>query len=163
MNSLSKILLLLGFSLVNGAVIAQTKAGDILFQADFEQPNALEVWGAGQNKLVRLGPGFQSPKAFEIEAPPGVSSNEMARLTLPVEKLRGARILCEGMVKAEGVSAPPQPWNGVKLMLHLSGPGGQQWLQQDAVSGTFDWKRLSFRTTVPKVKGSRGGVRAGPY
>ena len=150
MNSWSKVLLLLVLSLANGAVMAQIKAGDILFQADFEQPNVLESWGAGQNKLVRLGPGFQSPKALEIETPAGVSSNEMAHLTLPVKNLPGARILCEGMVKAEGVSAPPHPWNGVKLMLHLSGPGGQQWLQQDGISGTFDWKRLSFRTTVPK-------------
>jgi hypothetical protein len=71
------------------------------------------------------------------------------RLELPLEKLRGTRLQCRAMVKAENVTPPPKPWNGVKFMLHLNGPGGQQWLQQNEVSGTFDWKRLLFNATVP--------------
>jgi hypothetical protein len=71
------------------------------------------------------------------------------RLELPLEKLRGARLQCRAMVKAENVTPPPKPWNGIKFMLHLSGPAGQQWLQQNDVSGTFDWRRLLFNATVP--------------
>jgi endoglucanase len=129
---------------------AQPKPGEMIFQSDFEQADALSAWGAAQKQFVRLVPGFQSAHALQIEAPAGVSSNQAVSLSLPAEKLRGARILCEGMVKADAVTAPPHPWNGVKLMLHLDGPGGKQWLQQNAVSGTFDWKRILFKTTVPK-------------
>jgi hypothetical protein len=84
-----------------------------------------------------------------IEALEGVTSNVSVRLTLPVEKLRDARLLCRAKVRADAVTQPPQPWNGVKFMLHLNGPGGQQWLQQDNLSGTFDWKLVQFKATVP--------------
>ena len=128
---------------------AQPKAGDLVFQTGFEQAGVLQVWGAEQNRHVRLGPGSQSTHSLLVEAPGGVTSNASVRLELPVEKLRGARLQCRAMVKADGVTQPPKPWNGVKFMLHLAGSGEQQWLQQDSVFGTFDWKPVQFRATVP--------------
>jgi endoglucanase len=128
---------------------AEPKVGDLVFQTGFEEAGALSVWGAGQKSQVHLAPGFQSAQSLQVEAPPGVSSNTSVRLVLPVGKLEGARLHCRAMVKAAGVTLPPKPWNGIKFMLHLTGPGGEQWQQQDSVAGTFDWKVVQFRATVP--------------
>jgi hypothetical protein len=131
------------------AAVSQPEAGDPVFQTDFEEGGVLRVWGAEQNRHVRLATGCASANSLTVEAPPGVTSNATAYLPLPVEKLRGARLHCRAMVKAENVTQPPKPWNGVKFMLHLRGPGGQQWLQQNDVFGTFDWKRIQFNANVP--------------
>ena len=74
----------------------------------------------------------------------------LIRLPLPVEKIRGARLRCRAQIKAEGVSAPPQPYNGVKFMLQIAGPEGTQWPQKNGVSGTFDWKAVEFRCPVAR-------------
>ena len=128
---------------------AQPKTGDVVFQTDFEQAGVLRVWGADKNRNVRLAPGHQSAQSLQVEAPVGAPPPASAHVALPVEKLRGARLLCRAMVKADGVTPPPKPWNGIKFMLHLSGPSGQHWLQQDKLSGTFDWKAVQFKATVP--------------
>jgi len=141
--------LTLTLGLVSIAVFAQPKAGDLVFQTGFEEDGALRVWGAEQNRHVRLAPGYESTHSLLTEAPRGGTSNVNVRLQLPVEKLRGARLQCRAMAKAQDVTQPPNPWNGVKFMLHFNGPGGQQWLQQNNVSGTFDWKRLQFQVAVP--------------
>ena len=52
-----------------------------------------------------------------------------------MEKLRGTRLRVEAKVKAEGVAKPPNPWNGVKCMLHVVSPADQQWFQQDNLYG----------------------------
>ena len=43
----------------------------------------------------------------------------IATLSLPAEELRGKRITLRGRVRAEGLSAKPNDWNGVKVMLVL--------------------------------------------
>ena len=129
--------------------LAQPKAGNVVFQTGFEEPGVLRTGGAEQNRRVRLAPGSKSAQSLLLEAPAGVASNASVHVALPVEALRGARLQCRAMVKADGVTAPPKPWNGIKFMLHLNGPGGQQWLQQDKLSGTFDWKRVQFKASVP--------------
>jgi endoglucanase len=129
---------------------AQIQPGDVVFRTDFEGPDALRPWNAGPRASVRLASGFQSAQSLGIEAKPGASSNETVRLALPVEKLAGARVQCEARLKAEGVTAPPNPWNGIKVMLHLNGPGGQQWLQRNSLAGSFEWKRVTFKASVPK-------------
>ena len=128
---------------------AQPKAGDLVFQTGFEETNVLQTWQAGRNPRVRLEAGWQSLQSLSLSAPVGVASNASVHVSLPVEKLRGALLQCRAMVKADGVTAPPKPWNGIKFMLHLNGPGGQQWLQQDKLSGTFDWKMVQFKASVP--------------
>lgn len=124
-------------------------SGDIVFQTDFAGADVLHIWQAEKNSSVRLAPGYQGGQALEIAALPGVAGLARVALDLPVAALRGARLSCRAMVKADGVTPPPKPWNGVKFMLHLSGPGGEQWLQQNSVAGTFDWKWVQFQASVP--------------
>ncbi len=129
--------------------LAQPKTGDIVFQTDFEGAATMRSWGAEQNQNVRLVPGFQSAQSLSVEKPPDAPAGGSVRMPLPIEKMRGARLTCRAMVKADGVSQPPQPWNGIKFMLHVTSPGGAAWLQQNNLFGTFDWKRVEFKAAIP--------------
>lgn len=53
------------------------------------------------------------------------------------------------MVRAEGVSAKPNSWNGVKFMLAIETPTRKLWPQAPVETGTFDWQRLGFTARVP--------------
>lgn len=137
------------FLVMTLSCLAQPKTGDIVFQSDFEGAATLRVWGAEQNPGVRVSAGFQSAQALRVEKPAGDAALALVRMALPIEKMHGARLTCRAMVKADGVSQPPQPWNGIKFMLHVTAPGGETWLQQNNVFGTFDWKRVEFKAAIP--------------
>jgi hypothetical protein len=137
---------LIAFTLLG---LAQPKPGDVIFQTAFEGAGVLREWGAEPGQNVRLAEGRASPQSLLLERPAGASNTLGVRVALPVEKMRGARLTCRAMVKADGVSKPPQPWNGIKFTLHVSAPGGDTWPQQDNVSGTFDWKRIEFKAAIP--------------
>ena len=137
------------FIFLTGPLFAQPKTGDIVFQTDFEGTNTLRDWGAEQNSNVRLVPGFQSAQALLVERLAGASASSNVRMSLPIDKMRGARLTCRAMVKADGVTQPPQSWNGVKFMLHVTSPSGANWLQPNNIFGTFDWKRVEFKAAIP--------------
>jgi hypothetical protein len=73
----------------------------------------------------------------------------MRSFVLPIEKLRGRFVSIGAEVKAQGVSAKPQPWNGVKVMARIDAPSGTQWPQPEIGVGAFDWKRVSQRIRIP--------------
>jgi len=129
---------------------AGPQAGDVVFQTGFEAADVLRTWQAERNPSVRLVDGIHGVQALEIAALPGVGGLARVALSLPVAGLRGARLSCRAMIKADGVTPPPKPWNGIKFMLHLTGPGGELWLQQNNVAGTFDWKVVQFKASVPE-------------
>jgi hypothetical protein len=128
---------------------AQPKTGDLVFQTDFEGEGALHAWGAEQNQNVRLAPGFQSAQSLQVERQTNTTGSTSVSLPLAINKMRGARLACRAMVRADGVTTPPQPWNGIKFMLHITTPGGALWPQQNNLFGTFDWKRVQFKAVIP--------------
>lgn len=85
----------------------------------------------------------------------------MVRLPLDLTPYRGCELLFECMVKAADVSKPPAAWLGVKFMLdYQSADQGPCWLNEDNVSGTFDWRKLRFtRRIAPDA--SEGGISLG--
>ena len=119
-----------------------------LVEENFDSPDALSKWQPEKSPHLRVE-NARASQALRIEAPAGTTSNASTRLVLPLEALRGARVRVEAMVKAEGVTAPPKPWNGIKVMLHSQSPDGEKWEQQNSVAGTFDWKRVGFTARVP--------------
>jgi hypothetical protein len=131
------------------ACFAQPKTGDLVFQTGFEGADALRAWGAEQNPNVRLAPGFHGAQSLRVEMPADASGSASVRLALDVGKMRGACLNCRAMVKADGVTPPPQPWNGIKFMLHVTTPGGAIWPQKNNLLGTFDWKRVQFQAVIP--------------
>ncbi len=105
--------------------------------------------GAEQNRNIQLSYEYRSAHSLQVEALADSSGRANVRLKLPVVNWRGASLQFKAMVRAVGVTAPLKPWNGIKFMLHLSGPRGHTWLQQDRVFGTFDWKVIQFKVVVP--------------
>jgi hypothetical protein len=133
---------ILGLALVVGAGLqaATLEKGQVVFQTDFE--GAADAWAPAP----QFGPGHQSARALAVAQPGGAVSY---RLSLPVERMRGAVVRCAAMVKAEGVSAKPESWNGIKCMLTVESPEGNQWPQAPLETGTFDWRRAVFQTRIP--------------
>jgi endoglucanase len=129
---------------------AQPKTGDVVFETDFEAAGTLATWGAEKNQNVRLSPGFQSTQSLQVERQTDSPGPTSVSIRLPIEQMRGARLTCRAMVRAGAVTPPPQPWNGIKFMLHVTTPDGALWPQQNRLFGTFDWKPVQFKATIPE-------------
>jgi hypothetical protein len=131
------------------ATDAVTAPADPVFQANFDAADALRSWSGSRDAGVRLASGYRGSQSLVVELPakdgPG---HRMIRMSLPIAELRGTRVKVEAMLKAEGVAKPPQPWNGVKCMLHVVAPAGTNWLQKDNLHGDFDWKAVRFTAEV---------------
>ncbi|MCY3022127.1 MAG: cellulase family glycosylhydrolase [Planctomycetota bacterium] len=133
------------------AACAGIARGDVVFQADLEGPDALKSWQNVDGKQARLVPGHGGTQSLLVSCPAETGKKGFnVRLPLPLDTIRGARLRCTALVKAENVAKPPNPWNGIKFMLHVISPAGPQWLQQNNIYGTFDWKPVGFMATVPK-------------
>lgn len=92
---------------------------------------------------------FKSP-AGAISLTNSDSSGSVAKwYVLPVESMRGAYVSVTANIKAQDVSAKPQPWNGIKLMVKVETPAGTDWPQPHLPTGTFDWQRFSNRVFIP--------------
>ena len=144
MNSLLPAALVLLAASATGLQGAQPPPvrGEVVFTDGFEAAGSLQDWPGGA-----LDAGFQSKQSLRVER--ATAGSAMARRSLPVERLRGCVIRVAGVVRAEGVSDRPQPWNGVKLMLPITSPGGTLYPQAKIGTGTFDWKPVSFIIRIP--------------
>jgi endoglucanase len=147
MNCYAVVLMMLGSMAAHGSAHAQEalKVGDVVFQADFEGEDALKGWIGGPG----LAPGYESDHAIAFANPPEGGRPVIGQLVLPAEPWRGYLIHLACMVKAEDVSAKPQPWNGIKFMLPIVHEGGKMYPQADIPVGTFDWRPAAFDVRVP--------------
>jgi len=120
--------------------------GHVFFQTDFEDGDALSGWPPSS----QLATGRSGGHALVVERPassaPGSATLQHA---LPVERMRGCRVAFSAWIKAEKISAPPQPWNGVKFMAVIQTPGGTQWPTAQFEAGTFAWKCATFSVRLP--------------
>ena len=137
---------------------APASGGEVIFRLDFE---GLEQ---GDFRASTIPANWQvSPeKGFRIEAGPHgghylvASADEKdknpgryLRIPLLTEKLAGKRLRVSARIRAEGVSPPPRPWNGVKCMLQLVGPEETRWPQRNLPGGSFDWQTVLYTCEVP--------------
>ncbi len=126
------------------AQVVPLPKGHVVFKSDFENADALGPWQGA----LRLEAGCQSAHALVVErGADGVGAS--LTLPLPAGELRGHKLLCAANVRAESVSAKPQPWNGIKLMLIIESPRGKEWPQADIPAGTFPWRRAAFSARIP--------------
>ena len=79
-----------------------------------------------------------------------VATATLNQIALPAEQLRGYTLRATARIKAENISAKPNPWNGIKLMLAIDAPGGKLWPQAEIGTGTFDWQRAEFTAKIPR-------------
>ncbi len=75
---------------------------------------------------------------------------------MPLDKIAGSILQVSVEAYVKDVTKPDQPYNGVKAMLHVTSTNrSDSWDQADANGNTFpvtyDWKKLSFRTPIPRT------------
>jgi hypothetical protein len=120
--------------------------GHIFFRADFESADASAGWVGNP----QFDTGWQSNRALVVTSQPSDSNRgAMVLAKLTGEAMRGCTVRGSAMIKAEGVSAKPNSWNGVKFMLAIETPDRKLWPQAPLDTGTFDWKRAAFTTRIP--------------
>jgi hypothetical protein len=128
---------------------AEARAGDVVFAADFEGTDALKAVAARAG-AVTLDRGFRSDGALRLDVPGDAAARTAhIQVPLPVEKVRGAKLVLSARVKAEGVSAKPQSWNGIKFMVPMAADGAKTWPQAEIGVGTFDWRPVTWQLYVP--------------
>ena len=90
-------------------------------QFDFDEPGCLDAWSGSDGRVVT---GYKGTTSLLVEN--GDPARSVARrIAIPAGALSGRRITVSAVVKADGVSDPPNPWNGIKVMLVLeTGDGG---------------------------------------
>jgi len=118
--------------------------GQVWFQSDFEAGEPLAGWSGP----AVIEPGYASSKAACLSTKPGARGAVTVR-SFSVESIRGCTIRGSAMVRAEKVTAKPNPWNGVKFMLVIRGAGGTTYPQAPIETGTFDWRRATFTARIP--------------
>jgi endoglucanase len=115
----------------------------VVFRCDFDEAVAP---GSGKGRLVG---GFEGSQSLLIElAEPGSRSR---RFPVAAEQLDDRFATLRATVKAENVSEPPRPWNGIKTMLVLEmADGSRRYPQIQMPVGTFDWRQMSQAIRLPK-------------
>ena len=69
---------------------------------------------------------------------------------LPVEKIKGKKLVISTRVRGENVSEKPLPHNGVKLMLAtVNAEGVKNYPQAPLPIGTFDWAPVTWSVNIP--------------
>jgi hypothetical protein len=122
---------------------APVKKSDIVFTSDFNSANGRAQWSKLNNaQWVKNGNTKNTCLLVNSEG-----STVFANLNLT--PYRGMELFCCCWVKADNVSKPPQPYMGVKYMLHYKSVTGDCWKQVNDVYGTFNWRKLYFRITIP--------------
>lgn len=141
------LLLAMVVGLRQGPCLAEAVArGQVVFACDFEASGAISVW----SPVPRVAEGFGSKQSVVVEVPLGSKEGSAVVVArLPVEKVRGCTLYCSAMVRAEGVTAKPRPWNGIKVMAAVEAPSGKTWPQAEIETGSFGWKRVAFAARVP--------------
>ena len=126
-------------------LLAAVAVGDekVAFWCDFDGPMAP---GSSAGRLVV---GFEGSQSLLIEwADPGSYSR---RFVIAAERLNDRFATLRAMVKAENVSEPAKPWNGIKVMLVLEmADGSKQYPQIQMPAGTFAWKQMAQTIRLPK-------------
>lgn len=94
--------------------------------------------------VFRLEPSSQ---VFSVSKAGG---SQMTSVALPAKAVRGKKLAISVSVKAEGISARPQSWNGIKVTMKIESAGETAWSQLSIPDGTFGWTSYSGSANVPE-------------
>ena len=153
---------MLAVALVLGCACAAPGAGaarDAVYQDGFDdaasrarfQPSPHARWVEAEGRGFVLQVENPAP-------PPGRKPGTVA-VTAPFDlrPYAGKRIIWQADIRQEGVTVPPDAWNGVKCMLCFSTPmTGNHWCNVACPTGSGDW---TPRSTVIDVPEDVGDVR----
>lgn len=81
--------------------------------------------------------------AIRIDVKPeSAAGQHLASRKIDLKPYQNRQLYLEYELKAENVSRPPQPWNGIKCMLHYKTPAREVWASPRELYGSFDWKTV---------------------
>lgn len=76
--------------------------------------------------------------------------NTFVAIPLPLSVLGGQELVLSGEIAHKAISRKPESYNGVKLMLVITYPGGHnEYLQVPTREGDSDWKKYALKAEVP--------------
>ncbi len=121
---------------------------DSVFHTHFDTPAERAAWPAAD--FAKWDHSAQESASLRISvAPDQAAGGHMLRLPLDLTRYRGCQLQFECLAKADAVSKPSAPYLGVKFMLHYqSEMAGACWQNENAVAGTFDWRKLRFSQRI---------------
>lgn len=151
-----KKLLTLLFSLIASPLLFA--AAQCVYETGFS-PDELSGW-----KLpapITATETVDGVPVLRITVKPGDEKGQnLAVREIDLRPFRGKQLFFEYEVMAEAVSKPPQPWNGVKLMLHYRTPGEEAWRSPRELFGSFGWRTVTVGAFIPEDAG-KGTINLG--
>ncbi|MFO1492905.1 MAG: hypothetical protein U1F77_19820 [Kiritimatiellia bacterium] len=119
---------------------AGPERGETLLRLDFNAPAEREAWS--RNPAAKWNEEPPGAWRLSVDAAGDRAGANMVSRPVDLAPWRGMVLRFECEARAEDVSPPAQPYNGVKFMLHVKSPGGELWRNQDHLHGTFDWRKI---------------------
>ena len=122
--------------------------GDVIFTTSFDTPAEQQLWP--KSECAKWVTGHDGTPSLCVTVPPDrKDAGNMSTIPLDLTPYRGCKLAFECLAKAENVSKPSASYLGVKFMLHYqSASAGPFWQNENDVSGTFDWRKLAFTSTI---------------
>jgi len=119
------------------------KVGTIVFTEDFEDAARRAAWSKAA--FARFVPEGENGSTCVVVRTPDGAEPGHHKIAVPF----GMKLHFECRARADGVTKPPNSWNGVKYMLHFKSPtSGPHWRNQGDVHGTFGWRTLAFDSRI---------------
>ncbi|XHR31166.1 MAG: SGNH/GDSL hydrolase family protein [Chthoniobacteraceae bacterium] len=111
-----------------------------------------EPWDGTSNLTWLPVPNYQTgggKKYIEVTATETQRQVPHA-VELPVEAIKGRKIVVEMAVKADSISPKPKPYNGIKIAFRLTNAEGQiNYPQYHMPVGSFDWTPVKWTSAIP--------------
>ena len=126
--------------------------GAIVMKLNFDADAERGAWTKPQG-IQWEQTGTAGPWCLATEIAKAKPGDKMASRTIDLTPWRGLALHFQCKAKADDVTQPAEPYNGVKFMLHFKAPSGERWTNQNNIFGTFDWKPLDFTLAIPEDAG----------
>ena len=121
-------------------------ASQIIYECDFSLSKQSDWIFSKYVKPIALD-GIPMLKA---DVPADCASGmHVAFRPVDLKLLRNKILLITFQIKAENVTKPPQPYNGVKIMFYLKTKTGEVWRNPIHLHGSFDWREIQTGIEIP--------------
>ncbi len=117
----------------------------LVFQEDFNDANAAPRWALSAGTIKT---GWKGTPSLCI-ASESTGSGAVATKPLDAKKLAGRLITFGACVKCDGISAPPNSWNGIKVMLVIEEGESRQYPQLSLPAEAFSWREAFQAVRIP--------------
>lgn len=135
-------------------VLSRAQPGDSVYATGFETELARdwEVVGEGSVRLTPDADRRARPGSYglRIARPTGTTPGTILAVRhLDARALRGMTLTVRIALRATEVVPGPDPWNGIKVMVHATGLSSETYDQMQNLHGTFGWREVAFVARIP--------------